>query len=163
MELPYEEPLTVKKQRPRVIPEPPRRGEPGGEPCGLYKGGAAGGGVGRRALHPPSAGRRQHARPPLAREPRARRLVLRPLARGGAGIRPARRAHRAGDPRRRRRRARPRYRWGDGGAHFHVWLLSRPLGMLEAKNFMLPLWEDVLPTVSDEELREAAERIAARL
>ncbi len=42
MELPYEEPLTVKKQRPRVIPEPPRRGEPGGEPCGLYKGGAAG-------------------------------------------------------------------------------------------------------------------------
>jgi hypothetical protein len=35
--------------------------------------------------------------------------------------------------------------------------------MLEAKNFMLPLWEDVLPNVSDDELREAAERIAARL
>jgi diadenosine tetraphosphate (Ap4A) HIT family hydrolase len=24
------------------------------------------------------------------------------------------------------------YRWGDGGAHFHVWLLPRPLGMVEA-------------------------------
>ena len=24
------------------------------------------------------------------------------------------------------------YRWGDGGAHFHVWFLPRPLGMLEA-------------------------------
>ena len=48
------------------------------------------------------------------------------------------------------------YRWGDGGAHFHVWFLPRPLGMLEAKNHMLPLWEDVLPNVSDEELADAA-------
>ena len=35
--------------------------------------------------------------------------------------------------------------------------------MLEAKNFMLPLWEDVLPNVSDEELLEAAKRVAAAL
>jgi hypothetical protein len=28
---------------------------------------------------------------------------------------------------------------------------------------MLPLWEDVLPNVSDEELAEAARRIAAAL
>jgi hypothetical protein len=35
--------------------------------------------------------------------------------------------------------------------------------MLEAKNFMLPLWEDVLPNVSDEELAEAARRVAATL
>jgi diadenosine tetraphosphate (Ap4A) HIT family hydrolase len=55
------------------------------------------------------------------------------------------------------------YRWGDGGAHFHVWFLPRPLGMLEARNMMLPLWEDVLPNVSDEELREAAERVAVAL
>ena len=38
------------------------------------------------------------------------------------------------------------YRWGDGGAHFHVWLLPRPLGMLDAMGHYLPLWEDVLPT-----------------
>ena len=46
------------------------------------------------------------------------------------------------------------YRWGDGGAHFHVWFMPRPLGMLEASGMMLPLWEDVLPNVSDEELAD---------
>ena len=52
------------------------------------------------------------------------------------------------------------YRWGDGGAHFHVWFLPRPLGMLEASGMALPLWEDVLPNVPDEELRAAAEGVA---
>ena len=33
--------------------------------------------------------------------------------------------------------------------------------MLEASGMALPLWEDVLPNVSDEELRAAAERVAA--
>jgi hypothetical protein len=28
---------------------------------------------------------------------------------------------------------------------------------------MLPLWEDALPNVSDEELKEAAERVAAAM
>lgn len=55
------------------------------------------------------------------------------------------------------------YRWGDGGAHFHVWLMPRPLGMVEAGGMMLPLWEHVLPDVPDEECRAAAERVAARL
>ena len=32
--------------------------------------------------------------------------------------------------------------------------------MLEAKGMMLPLWEDVMPNVTDEELRAAAERVA---
>jgi diadenosine tetraphosphate (Ap4A) HIT family hydrolase len=55
------------------------------------------------------------------------------------------------------------YRWGDGGAHFHVWFLPRPIGMLEAAGAMLPLWEDVLPNVTDEELRTAAEKIGAAM
>jgi diadenosine tetraphosphate (Ap4A) HIT family hydrolase len=54
-------------------------------------------------------------------------------------------------------------RWGDGAAHFHVWFIPRPLGMLDAAGMMLPLWEDVLPNVSDEELREAAERVATAM
>jgi len=54
-------------------------------------------------------------------------------------------------------------RWGDGGAHFHVWFMPRPLGMLEASGMMLPLWEDVLPNVTDEELADAAKRVAAAL
>jgi hypothetical protein len=32
--------------------------------------------------------------------------------------------------------------------------------MIEAAGMMLPLWEDVLPNVSDEELRAAAEKVA---
>jgi hypothetical protein len=41
-----------------------------------------------------------------------------------------------------------------------VWFLPRPLGMLDAAGMMLPLWEDVLPNVADEELAEAARRVA---
>ena len=55
------------------------------------------------------------------------------------------------------------YRWGDGGAHFHVWFLPRPLGMIEAGGMMLPIWEDVVPNVSDKELAEAAKRVAAAM
>lgn len=55
------------------------------------------------------------------------------------------------------------YRWGDGGAHFHVWFMPRHLGMLDARNMMLPLWEEVRPTVPDEELRAAPEQVAAAL
>ena len=55
------------------------------------------------------------------------------------------------------------YRWGDGGAHFHVWLVPRPLGMIEAAGAMLPLWEAVLPNVLDAQCRAAAEQIAARM
>jgi diadenosine tetraphosphate (Ap4A) HIT family hydrolase len=55
------------------------------------------------------------------------------------------------------------YRWGDGGAHFHVWFLPRPLGMVEAVGHALAVWEDVLPTVPDEELAAAARRIARAL
>ena len=38
MTLPYEEPLTPRAPSAPVIPEPPRRGEPGGEPCGICAG-----------------------------------------------------------------------------------------------------------------------------
>ncbi len=54
-------------------------------------------------------------------------------------------------------------RWGDGGAHFHVWFMPRPLGMLEASGPMLPLWEDVLPNLTDEAIRTAAEEVAVRM
>jgi diadenosine tetraphosphate (Ap4A) HIT family hydrolase len=55
------------------------------------------------------------------------------------------------------------YRWGDGGAHFHVWFMPRPLGMVEAAGMMLPLWEDVLPNVADDECRRFAEKVAAAM
>jgi hypothetical protein len=55
------------------------------------------------------------------------------------------------------------YRWGDGGAHFHVWLMPRPLGMLDASKFMLPVWEDRLPVASAEAIAKAGEAIGAAL
>jgi len=55
------------------------------------------------------------------------------------------------------------YRWGDGGAHFHVWFTPRPLGMVEASGMMLPLWEKVLPSLTEKELVDAAFRVAAAM
>jgi hypothetical protein len=55
------------------------------------------------------------------------------------------------------------YRWGDGGAHFHVWFIPRPLGMLEASKMMLPLWEEVLPVASDDAVAEAKARLGKSL
>ena len=106
MQLPYAEPLTVRELGERVVPEPPRRGEEGGEPCGLCAGHVDRGRLAGRALQPAPAGRRQPRRSGLAGEPRARRLVQRPVAGGGRRVRPAGRARRARDPRARRRRPR---------------------------------------------------------
>lgn len=147
----------------RVIPEPPRRGEAGGPPCAICA---------RQTtealwsddnwtLHAPVGGSlpgtvwlasRAHvdsfADMPeeLAAEfatviARAERAIL---ALGDVG-----RVH--------------LYRWGDGGAHFHVWLVPRPLGMLEASGMMLPIWEDALPNVPDEKLAAAARGVAAAM
>ncbi len=160
MTMPYVEPLVVRPPAEKVIPEPPRRGEPGGEPCAI-----CGAEVTKPVwsddnwtLHPPVGGSlpgtvwlasRIHA-DSLSDLPEDVMLTFGPvvarveqaiLALGGIA-----RVH--------------LYRWGDGGAHFHVWLIPRPLGMLEAKGMMLPLWEDVLPNVSDEELADAARRVA---
>src|SRR5207237_10564842 len=38
MSLPFEEPLVARAPGAREIPEPPRRGEPGGPPCGICTG-----------------------------------------------------------------------------------------------------------------------------
>jgi hypothetical protein len=38
MLLPYLEPLVPREPGERVVPEPPRRGEPGGEPCAICAG-----------------------------------------------------------------------------------------------------------------------------
>ena len=163
MVLPYLEPLTAREPGDRVIPEPARRGEPGGEPCGVCEGGSTETvwSDDHFTLHPPVGGSlpgtvwlasRAHVDSfadlpedvAAAFGPLAARIERAILARGDVG-----RVH--------------LYRWGDGGAHFHVWFLPRPLGMLEARNYMLPLWEDVLPNVSDEELAQAARQVAAAL
>lgn len=163
MTLPYEEPLVVRPPGPRVIPEPPRRGEPGGDPCGIC-GGQTTSAVWSDALwtlHPPVGGSLRGAVWLASREHADSFADLSPEAASDFG-RVAARVERAvlslGDVARVHL-----YRWGDGGSHFHVWFIPRPLGMLEARGMMLPLWEDVLPNVTDEELRDAAIQIAGAM
>ena len=163
MTLPYAAPLTPIEPGPRTVPEPPRRGEEGGDPC-LHCLGRTPDPVWAEdhfTVHPPRTcslpgtvwvASREHVDTlgdlPADAQAAFGRLVARLeraiLARGDVG-----RVH--------------LYRWGDGGAHFHVWLMARPLGMLEANGMMLPLWEDLLPSATDEECRVAAEEVAARM
>src|SRR5262249_45186217 len=129
MRLPYDEPLVVREPGVRRIPEPPRRGEPGGPPRGICTGKASPAvwSDDNWTLHPPVQGSlpgavwlasRTHV-DSFADLPEelaadfgriAARVELAILSLGNIG-----RVH--------------VYRWGDGGAHFHVWFIPRPLGM----------------------------------
>ena len=163
MTLPYCDPLNVRALAERVIPEPPRRGEPGGDPCGICSGLAASPvwSNANWSLHPPVGGSLVGAvwQATTAHVDSFQDLpdavaaefgcVVAKVERGILALGGVARVH--------------LYRWGDGGSHFHVWMLPRPLGMLQAAGMMLPLWEDVLPNVTDEELRAAAETIAREL
>jgi diadenosine tetraphosphate (Ap4A) HIT family hydrolase len=161
--LPFEEPLVVRAPAARQFPEPPRRGEPGGPPCAICAGATTSAlwSDDNWTLHPPHGGSlpgavwlasREHfdsfADMPEHLVADFGRLVAR-TERAMLSLGDVARVH--------------LYRWGDGGAHFHVWMLPRPLGMLEATGMYLPLWEDVLPNVPDEELEETAKRIAAAM
>ncbi len=163
MTLPYVEPLTVREPGARVVPEPPRRGEPGGAPCGICTGMATDAVWSDEhwTLHPPVGGSLLGAVWLASREhfDSFSDMPAHVAAEFGAVVAKVERAILAqGDVARVHL-----YRWGDGGSHFHVWMLPRPLGMLEAAGMMLPIWEDVLPNVSDDALRQAAERIAAAM
>jgi len=163
MTLPYAEPLTTRAPAARVIPEPPRRGENGGEPCRICSGK-----VHKQVwadenwtLHPPSQcslpgtvwlASRVHVDsfsdlPPQVAADFGR--IAASVERAILSLGGIARVH--------------LYRWGDGGAHFHVWFMPRPLGMLDASGAMLPIWEDVLSNVPEEDLRAAAEKVAAAL
>jgi diadenosine tetraphosphate (Ap4A) HIT family hydrolase len=163
MSLPYEEPLVLRAAGPRQVPEPPRRGEPGGPPCRICSGEttAAVWSDDNWTLHPPVGGSLPGAVWIASREHVDSFLDLPEHLAADFG-RVVARAERAilalGDVGRVHL-----YRWGDGGAHFHVWLIPRPLGMLEATGMHLPVWEDVLPNVPDAELAAAAARVAAAM
>jgi diadenosine tetraphosphate (Ap4A) HIT family hydrolase len=163
MTMPYQEPLVAKAPGERVIPEPPRRGEPGGEPCGIC-GGASTAALWSDdlwTLHAPVNGSlpgtvwlasKEHfdsfADMPASQAADFGRVVGR-VERAILSLGDVGRVH--------------LYRWGDGGAHFHVWLLPRPLGMVEAAGMYLPIWEDVLPVVPDAELAAVATKVAAAM
>jgi diadenosine tetraphosphate (Ap4A) HIT family hydrolase len=166
MTLPFTEPLVRKAPSPLVIPEPPRPGDPGGPPCRIC--------TRRDEPDEHEIWRDDHwvlrvpgqtslpgtvwlatwdhhdsfadLAPALAAEygPLAGRIERAILSLGDVG-----RVH--------------VNRWGDGVAHFHIWFIPRPLGMLDATREMLMLWEGVLPPATADQIAEAGKRIAAAL
>ena len=163
MTMPYTEPLSPRAPAERVIPEPPRRGEPGGEPCAIC-GRATTSALWSDAfwtLHAPVGGSLPGTVWVASRDHFDSFADMPPEYAAGFGTL-AGRVERAmlslGDVGRVHL-----YRWGDGGSHFHVWFLPRPLGMLEARGMYLPIWEDVLPNVTDSELETSARKVAAAM
>lgn len=159
MTLPYEEPLVPRQPEARVVPEPPRRGEEGGEPCRICTGKVTDAlwHDDLWTLHAPVNSSLPGVVWMASREHVDSFQDLSPDAQRAFGVIAAR-VERAiltsGE------HARVHlYRWGDGGAHFHVWFIPRPLGMLEASGMMLPLWEDVMPSLPDAEIEAAARRV----
>jgi diadenosine tetraphosphate (Ap4A) HIT family hydrolase len=53
--------------------------------------------------------------------------------------------------------------WNDGGAHFHAWLIPRPLGYLDMRGSYLVEWAEGLPPASAEEVAAAAADLRSRL
>jgi diadenosine tetraphosphate (Ap4A) HIT family hydrolase len=54
-------------------------------------------------------------------------------------------------------------RWGDGGAHLHVFVFARPLGFTQLRGTMMAVWDDILPPVPAEIVRADAEQVAQAL
>jgi diadenosine tetraphosphate (Ap4A) HIT family hydrolase len=164
MTLPYAEPLTVIDPAELVIPEPPRRGEEGGAPCFPCDQGSDENLIWSDAhwtLHNPGRtglpgsvwlASRVHF-DSFADMPQE-------MASTVAGVcgRVERAVLSLGDVGRVHL-----YRWGDGGAHFHVWFVPRPLGRLDMVGPHLMAWEDVLEPATEEQIAEAGRKIAAAM
>ena len=161
MRLPFVEPLTPIAPGPRTVPEPPRRGEAGGEECGICQQDEGVWSDANWVLHNPVGGSlpgtmwlasRAHADSfadlpdDLATD--FGRVVAR-IERAILSVGDIARVH--------------VYRWGDGSAHFHVWFYPRPLGMLEARREMLPLWAELMPEAPKEAVADAEAKIAAAM
>lgn len=164
MELPYTEPLNRRPLAEPVIPEPPRRGDPGGEPCAVCPGEdrdhtiwsddnwLLNHGVGTSLAGAVWLATRKHVDSFADLDDALAAdfgVLSARIDRALQALPDVARTH--------------LYRWGDGGAHFHVWFLPRPLGMVQAQGMMLPLWEELLPEASDEAIATAKERIRATL
>ena len=160
---PFEGEIFVKALDPPTIPEPPRRGEPGGDPCAIC--GAADESVVwensrwqvRVALEP-------HSLPMV--------VLLEPKAHHDLDDLPPELVHELGPMIQRISRAIGRIegigrvhvnRWGDGSEHFHLWFLARPYGMWQMRGAMLAVWDDLLPRVPPEEWASNRRAVATAL
>lgn len=144
-----------------VLPEPPRRGEAGGEPC-MTCSEPDRSVIWRDGLWHLKAGFTPSGLPMVAiLEPRAHyRLDNMPAeltASLGPIIQRVTNAIRMIDG-----VARTHFnRWGDGSEHFHLWFLARPLGMMQLRGAMIAAWDDMLPPVPQQEFEANARTVAA--
>lgn len=51
-------------------------------------------------------------------------------------------------------------RWGDGGAHLHVFFFARPAGFPQLRGTCLAVWDDLLPAVPAEQTEADAVAVA---
>jgi hypothetical protein len=54
-------------------------------------------------------------------------------------------------------------RWGDGGAHLHLFFYARPAGFQQLRGTCLAIWDDLLPAVPDEFRSADASAVARAL
>jgi len=52
-------------------------------------------------------------------------------------------------------------RWGDGGAHLHVFFIARPEGFVQLRGTCLAIWDDLLPR-TPKDVRDADALLVAR-
>jgi diadenosine tetraphosphate (Ap4A) HIT family hydrolase len=160
---PFEGEMTTHPLDPPVLPEPPRRGEPGGDACGACSGnGVTPDWEDERWMV--LIGPEPHGLPMVA--------VLQPKAHHDLDDLPPELAAELGPMIQRVARAIGRIgsvgrvhvnRWGDGGSHFHVWFLARPKGMWQMRGAMLAVWDDLLPKVPADEWDANRRAVAAAL
>ncbi len=55
------------------------------------------------------------------------------------------------------------YKWGDGGAHLHLFLVARPLGMMQLRGMYLSTWMHALPPMPAEQWQAVVDHVAAAL
>jgi diadenosine tetraphosphate (Ap4A) HIT family hydrolase len=55
------------------------------------------------------------------------------------------------------------HRWGDGAEHFHLWFYARPVGSIHLAGFGMPLWEPILPPISETDWRANQVTVARAL
>lgn len=157
---PYEGDLQIKVLEEPVLPEPARHGEDGPEDCG---------GCGRPDTD--YLWTDEHWRLSGLGEPTAlpAMVLLQPRGHHDLHDLPPERAAELGGMLQRVEQAIMSLggiarvhinKWGDGGAHLHMFLLGRPEGMMQLRGTCLPLWDDVLPKQPEEVWRETNRRIA---
>lgn len=159
---PFEGELTVRELAEPVLPEPPRRGEPGGEPCPSCAEPEAfavwrdddwrllafePSGLPFVGLLVPNAHHTLDTLPPELTASLG--PMIQRVAAAVKRIDSVARSHFS--------------RWGDGSEHFHVWFLGRPLGMMQLRGATIAVWDDMLPKIPDEEFRANARTVATAL